>query len=125
LQCFDGEKEGRALLVITQRDSLSEVFRLQADLCKSLADPKRLMIIHHLRDGPRSVGELAEAIGSKQSNTSQHLGVLRKASVVRAERQGNTVRYSLAIPGIATACDLVREAVAEILQRERSLSDII
>lgn len=113
------------MLVITERDTLSEVFRLQADLCKSLADPKRLMIIHHLRDGPRSVGELAEAIGSKQSNTSQHLGVLRKAGVVRAERRGNTVRYSLVIPGIATACDLVREAVAEILQRERSLSDII
>ena len=98
-------------------DRLLEVFRLQAELCKSLADPKRLMIIHHLRDGPRSVGELAEMIGSKQSNTSQHLGVLRKAGVVKAERQGNIVHYSLAIPGIATACDIVREAVGEILQR--------
>lgn len=106
-------------------DRLLEVFRLQADLCRSLADPRRLMIIHHLRDGPRSVGDLAEMIGAKQSNTSQHLGVLRRAGVVKAERQGNVVRYSLAIPGIATACDIVREAVGEILQRERSLSDIM
>ena len=106
-------------------DRLLEIFRLQAELCKSLADPKRLMIIHHLRDGPKSVGELAEAIGSKQSNTSQHLGVLRKASVVSAERRGTPVRYPLAIPGIAMACDIVREAVGEILQKESSLSDIM
>ncbi|MBM4445069.1 MAG: winged helix-turn-helix transcriptional regulator [Chloroflexi bacterium] len=111
--------------MIGDSDRLLEVFRLQADLCKSLADAKRLMIIHHLRDGPKSVGELAEAIGSKQSNTSQHLGVLRKAGVVCATRQGNIVRYSLVIPGIAMACDIVREAVGEILQRERSLSDIM
>ena len=104
-------------------DRLLEVFRLQAELCKSLADPKRLMIIHHLRDGPRSVGDLAEVLGLKQSNTSQHLAVLRKAGVISPQRQGNTVYYSLAIPRIATACDMVREAVAERLQRNHILGD--
>jgi DNA-binding transcriptional ArsR family regulator len=118
-------EEGGMLTRIPEGDRLLEVFRLQADLCKSLADPKRLMIIHHLRDGPKSVGELAEMIGSKQSNTSQHLGVLRKAGVIKAERQGNLVHYSLLIPGIAAACDIVRDAVGEILQRERGLSDIM
>lgn len=113
------------MTVTAEGDRLLEVFRLQADLCKSLADPKRLMIIHHLREGSKSVGELAEMIGSKQSNTSQHLGVLRRAGVVKAERQGNLVHYSLRIPGIATACDIVREAVGEILQRERGLSDVM
>jgi DNA-binding transcriptional ArsR family regulator len=113
------------LAIIADNDRLAEVFRLQAELCKSLADPKRLMIIHHLRDGPKSVGELAEILGLKQSNSSQHLGVLRKAGIVSAERKGNTVHYSLAIPRIATACDMVREAVAERIQRERSLSDIM
>lgn len=106
-------------------DRLIEVFRLQAELCKSLADPKRLMIIHHLRDGPKSVGELTEALGLKQSNTSQHLGVLRKAGVVSAQRKGNTVQYRLVIPKIATACDMVREAVAERLHRDSSLSDFV
>lgn len=106
-------------------DRLIEVFRLQAEFCKSLADPKRLIIIHHLRDGPKSVSELTEILGSKQSNTSQHLGVLRNAGVVSAERRGNTVQYRLIIPKIATACDMVREAVAERLHREGSLSDIM
>jgi len=83
------------------------------------------MIIHHLRDGPKSVGELTELLGSKQSNTSQHLSVLRKAGVVGAERRGNTVQYRLAIPRVAAACDMVREAVAERLHRARSLSDMM
>jgi len=104
-------------------DRLLEVFRLQAELCKSLADPKRLMIIHHLRDGPRSVGDLAEVLGLKQSNTSQHLAVLRKAGVISPQRQGNTVYYSLAIPSVAAACDMVREAVAERLQKNHILGD--
>lgn len=113
------------MVEITDNDRLVEVFRLQAELCKSLADPKRLMIIHHLRDGPKSVGELAEILGLKQSNTSQHLGVLRKVGVVSSERHGNTVHYSLAIPGVATACDMVRDAVAERLERERTLREVM
>ena len=58
-------------------DTRVEVFELQAELCKSLSDSKRLRIIHELRDGSRSVSDLAETLGLKQSNTSQHLAVLR------------------------------------------------
>ncbi|MBL7119175.1 MAG: winged helix-turn-helix transcriptional regulator [Dehalococcoidia bacterium] len=106
-------------------DRKMQVFQLQAELCKSLADPKRLMIIHELRDGAKSVGELAENLNLKQSNTSQHLAVLRKAGVIVPHRQGNTVHYSLVTPKIATACDMVREVIAEQLQRNQSLTGVI
>ena len=106
-------------------DRKMQVFQLQAELCKSLADPKRLMIIHELRDGAKSVGELAENLNLKQSNTSQHLAVLRKAGVIAPHRQGNTVYYSLVTPKIATACDMVREVIAEQLQRNQSLTGVI
>ena len=59
-----------------------EVLQLQAELCKSLSDPKRLHIIQELRLGERSVSELTEILGLKQSNTSQHLAVLRRIGVV-------------------------------------------
>ena len=52
--------------------TMVEVLQLQAELCKSLGDVKRLMIIHELREGERSVGELAEDVGVNQSNMSQH-----------------------------------------------------
>lgn len=106
-------------------DRRAEFFQLQAELCKSLADPKRLMILHELRDGPRTVSELAESLGLKQSNTSQHLAVLRNTGVIAPKREGNTVYYSLVNPKIATACDMVREIIAEKLQRNQSLAGVI
>ena len=106
-------------------DRTLEIFQLQAEFCKSLADPKRLMIIHELRDGTKSVAELAESLGFKQSNTSQHLAVLRKAGVVSPHRQVNTVYYSLTTPKIAAACDMVREVIAKQLERSSTLMEVI
>jgi len=59
-----------------------ERYRLHADLCKVLTDPKRLMLVTALRAGERSVGELALAIGVALPNASQHLAVLRAAGLV-------------------------------------------
>lgn len=101
----------------------TEVFKLQAELCKSLSDPKRLHIIHELRSGPKSVSEVAEILGLKQSNTSQHLAVLRKAGVVVARRESSTVYYSLVNPKIGEACDLVRGVIIDHIQRNRTLVD--
>lgn len=102
-----------------------EVLRLQAELCQSFSDPKRLQIIQELRGGERTVGELAEILGLKQSNTSQHLAVLRKIGVVLPRKEGNLVYYRLAHPKIAEACDLVHEVIAEQLRNGQRLSRLI
>ncbi|MDY6911874.1 MAG: metalloregulator ArsR/SmtB family transcription factor [Chloroflexota bacterium] len=106
-------------------DNQMEIFQLQAELCRSLADAKRLMIIHELREGEKPVGELAEMLGMKQSNTSQHLAVLRNAGVILPRREGSTVFYSLASPRISDACDLVRAVIAEQLERNQTLAGAI
>ena len=113
------------MLTSMNDDNQMEIFQLQAELCKSLADSKRLMIVHELREGEKSVGELAEALGMKQSNTSQHLAVLRNAGVILPRREGSTVFYSLASPRIGDACDLVRAVIAEQLERNRTLAGAI
>jgi ArsR family transcriptional regulator len=102
-----------------------EVFQLQAEFCKSLADAKRLMIIHELREGEKSVNELAERLGLKQSNTSQHLAVLRKAGIIMPRREGNIVYYELANPRIGQACDLVQSFIAEQLRSNQYLASIM
>jgi len=107
----------------TDKSTSVDIFKLQAELCKSLADPKRLMIIHVLRNGAKSVAELAESVGLKQSNASQHLAVLRRSGVVETERAGSTIYYSLVTSKIAIACDTVREVIAEKLGKERALID--
>ena len=106
-------------------ESKIEVFQRQAELCKSLSDVKRLRIIHELRNGPKSVGELAEVLKLKQSNASQHLAVLRKAGIIIPRREQSTVYYSLVSPKIAEACDLVREVIADQVRRDQSLSGLV
>jgi len=82
-------------------------FRLHAEICKVLTDPKRLLLLAALRDGDRTVGELAAAIGTTLPNASQHLAVLRAAGLVDGRRDGASVRYRLAEPAILDACDIV------------------
>lgn len=99
-----------------------EAIKLQADLCKALSDSKRLFIIHELRRGERTVTELTETLGLKQSNTSQHLAILRRIGIVSPRREGNTVYYKLVNPKIAEACDLVHDVILKQLQDKQLLS---
>ena len=102
-----------------------EVLKLQAELCKSLSDPKRLHIIQELRGDECSVSELTKILGLKKSNTSQHLAVLRKIGVISPRKEGSTIYYKLANPKIAEACDLVHEVIAEQLQNKHILSGLM
>ena len=89
----------------------ADAFRLHAEICKVLTDPKRLMLLDALRVGERSVGDLAGIIGGTLPNTSQHLAVLRAAGLVDSRREGTAVRYRLAEPEILQACDAVGRIV--------------
>jgi hypothetical protein len=44
-----------------------QVLRRQSEICKTLANPKRLEILHELREGEKSVSELCLATGLRQS----------------------------------------------------------
>lgn len=101
-------------------DDTLELYRLHAEVCKVLTDPKRLMLLDTLRGGDRSVGELADAIGVALPNASQHLAVLRTAGLVEGRRSGTTVTYRLTEPAIADACDIIHAIVERRLaQAER------
>ncbi len=93
--------------------SLDEITRLHANVCKGLADPKRLLIIQALRDGERTVSDLTNELGLPQANVSQHLAVLRDKGLVTARRQGNWVYYALSSKKIVEAMDLLREVMTE------------
>jgi len=99
-----------------------ERFRLHAEICKVLTDPKRLRLLHALRDGARTVGDLAAVLGIPLPNASQHLGVLRAAGLVDGRREGTSVRYRLAEPAILDACDIVGGIVDRRLQGRLALA---
>jgi DNA-binding transcriptional ArsR family regulator len=62
---------------------------------KALADTERLKIIQLLQGGPKNVSTLADLLGADIANVSHHLSVLRHAGLVRDEKQGKFVVYSL------------------------------
>src|SRR5512137_1923263 len=100
-----------------------ELFRLQADICKTLSDPNRLMILHELREGEKSVGELVSTLDLPQSNVSRHLALLRERAIVLTRREGTTIYYRLASPKIADACDLVRGVLESQLAQSQVLAN--
>jgi len=102
-------------------ESKIQLFQHQASICKTLADAKRLMILHELRDGEMSVGQLTSGLGLPQSNVSQHLAILRERGIVTTRRDGTTIYYKLANPKIGEACDLVREVLADQLSQNQVL----
>ena len=69
-----------------------------SELLKALANRHRLLIICQLIDGERSVGDLAELLGIRDSTVSQHLALLRKDGLVSARREAQTIHYSIANP---------------------------
>jgi len=96
---------------------------MHAQICKALADPKRLLILNELRDGEKTVGEMAAALELPQATVSQHLAILRQRSLVNSRRHGVNVYYSIANNKVIRAFDLLREVMAEQLAKEQELHE--
>ena len=68
---------------------------------RALADANRRAILRVIRGGPRSVGEVAEAVGLSQQTTSHHLGVLRRAGLAVSDREGTRHLFAVDTDGLA------------------------
>lgn len=73
--------------------------RLQAEKCagklKALGEPIRLRIVDLLRDGEKTVSQIAETLGEEVVNVSHHLGILFQAELVEKSKRGRFVVYRL------------------------------
>jgi len=66
-----------------------------SSLMKTLGHKDRLMILCHLANGEKSVGEIANLLEISQSPLSQHLSRMRKEELVDTRRESQTIYYSL------------------------------
>ncbi|MBE8520941.1 metalloregulator ArsR/SmtB family transcription factor [Amycolatopsis sp. H6(2020)] len=95
--------------------SRPSLFEELARIGKALGNGKRLEIIEVLAQGPRGVVELAKAAGLHVTTTSAHLQTLKHAGLVSAERDGTTIRYSLASNRVAALySQLLEVATAQL-----------
>jgi DNA-binding transcriptional ArsR family regulator len=101
----------------------ADFFCMHSDLCKTLANDKRQMILGALRDGELTVTALSERTGIAQSNLSQHLATMRTHDVVLARRDGSHVHYSIANPKLIQAFDLITEVMQESMQARSRAAD--
>jgi len=100
-----------------------ELYKLQAELCKTFSDAKRLIIISELRHGEKTVGELVKILDCPQAAASRHLAILRKSGVVQTRREGLNVYYSLTNPRIVEACDISRQVLLEQIARNKKIAE--
>jgi ArsR family transcriptional regulator, virulence genes transcriptional regulator len=90
-----------------------------SELLKSLGNRHRLLLLCQLADGERSVGDLAEFLGLRDSTVSQHLSLLRRDGLVQARRDGQTIWYSIA----STPARRVLETLFELFCRPASMCE--
>jgi ArsR family transcriptional regulator len=71
-----------------------------ANVLKAVAHPVRLRIVELLKGGEMCVGEIFEALGIKQSITSQHLNMMRYKQVLTCRKEGAKVYYRILNPNV-------------------------
>jgi ArsR family transcriptional regulator len=95
------------------------VFDARAHVIKALAHPTRLFFVDQLSQGERCVCELNEMVDADVSTISKHLAVLKNAGIVRDEKRGSRVFYSLRTPCVLNFFSCV-EGVLEATAREQA-----
>ena len=99
----------------------ADFYCMHSELCKTLANDKRQMILGALRDDELSVGQLVERTGIPQANLSQHLSIMRARGVVRACREGTRVFYSITNQKLIQAFDLITEVMQESIEERAGI----
>ena len=97
------------------------IYQVKADFFKTLAHPARIRVLELLREGERSVGELIPEVGLEASHLSQQLGILRRANVLQARKEGSTVRYSVTDPRIFELLEVAKAILTNTLVETRQL----
>jgi ArsR family transcriptional regulator len=98
-----------------------EIYHLHADLCSALGDPTRILILYLLAENPLTVNELAGKLEILQPTASRQLKVLRERGLVRANRQGQNVEYTLSDRRIIDALDTLRAVLRDTISHRATL----
>ncbi|MGH8173418.1 MAG: ArsR/SmtB family transcription factor, partial [Rhodanobacteraceae bacterium] len=95
-------------------------------LFRTLADPTRRVLFERLcREGEQTVGALTSRAGISQPAVSKHLGVLKKAGLVRDRHAGRQTHYSAQLGALAPLMDWTREMAGFWQSRFDQLEDLL
>ena len=89
------------------------LYEMQAEICKTLTNPKRIEILNTLKNEEKTVTELVNTLGASKANVSQHLAVMRHKGILATRRDGVNIFYRVANPKVIEACALMKEVLFE------------
>ena len=88
-----------------------DIDRMHGQICYALREPVRIMMLYLIGEEGRYVNEISELLEIPQSTASRHLAVLRERGLVNTERQGTSIRYTLADEHIIEILDEMRKLI--------------
>ncbi|APF37334.1 winged helix-turn-helix transcriptional regulator [Chelatococcus daeguensis] len=95
-------------------------------LFRTLADPTRRAIFERLcRDGDQTVAALTAKAGVSQPAVSKHLGILKRAGLVRDRHEGRQTHYSAQRAALAPLIDWTRQMSGFWQARFDDLEDLL
>ena len=99
-----------------------EIFELQASICQTMGNAKRLEIINILGEKELTVGDIAEKMGVRMANLSQHLSIMKSKGILLSRRDGVNIYYRISNPKVVKACSLMKEVMMEQMETQRRFS---
>lgn len=97
------------------------IYQVKAEFFKTLGHPARIRILEVLRDGEQAVSELIPAIEIEASHLSQQLGVMRRAGLIQARKEGSSVYYSVTNPAIFKLLEVAKTIITSSLAESQLL----
>ena len=97
------------------------IYQVKAEFFKTLGHPARIRVLEVLRDGERPVSELIPEVGIEASHLSQQLGVMRRANLIQARKDGSNVYYSVGDSKFFELLDVARRIITSSLAESQLL----
>lgn len=95
--------------------------QLISNVFKALAHPTRIQIVKLLRNGELCVCDILPNLDSEQSNTSQHLTVLKNQGIVESRKDGSRVIYSIRNKEVYEMIDLAEAVILRQIEETKAM----
>lgn len=92
-----------------KREFKDRVFGELSKITNALGNPRRLEVIDLLAQGEKTVEKISSATGMSIANASQHLQILKRATLVDTRRDGNFIFYKISDEKVVLIWSLIRE----------------
>ncbi len=98
------------------------IYEAKAEFFRTLGHPARIRILELLSERDHAVHELLGEVGIEASSLSQQLAILRRTGIVRQQRSGGQVIYSLVVPEIVDLLAAARQVLYTMLSDQLELT---